>query len=115
MANNRNPEKPALISAAEVANYVVCPEAWRLKAEKRIAPQFSERAAEGRKIRKAWVEKHDLSAQLKKYAKIAYLLLIALVAVAFLLDQRLQEIDSAKEPVAEPGISASDSLKNGAQ
>ncbi len=76
-----------LISAEQVANYVVCPEAWRLKfvsGQKSSTP--TERPQAGRKIRKDWVEKQELSRTLSGYAKIVYLLIVLVVIVVFLMD-----------------------------
>lgn len=76
------------ISAAEVANYVVCPEAWRLKqigAGERVENQ---RSAESQEIRAEWVRKQDLSSQLRHYAKIAYVLLVLLTMLVFIFESR---------------------------
>ncbi len=83
-------EDRSLISAAEVANYVVCPEAWRLKTTLRGAAERQEtpRSEQSREARKAWVEQQDLSSKLRKYAKIAYLLLFALVITVFLWEHK---------------------------
>jgi hypothetical protein len=76
-----------IITAEEVANYVVCPEAWRLKYLHRAKTQYTERSKHAGELRKEWSKAHDLSLTLKAYAKIAYLLLVGLVIVVFLLDQ----------------------------
>ncbi len=83
-------EARPIITAAEVANYVVCPEAWRLKLTLKGAAerQETERTEQSREARKAWVEQQDLSSKLRKYAKIAYLLLFALVITVFLWEHK---------------------------
>ena len=70
-----------VITAEEAANYVVCPEAWRLKylALRRKKP--SSRMEQGKKLRKEWMERQDLSAKLKAYGKIIYALLVVIVIV----------------------------------
>jgi hypothetical protein len=81
-------KRPHIISATEVANYVVCPEAWRLKLHER---KVFVKSTEGEKIRHDWVAQQDTGYQLKKYAKIAYALLVLLVIVVFLLDRQRTE------------------------
>lgn len=87
-----------VISADQIATYVVCPEAWRLKYLEKNTETRNERGQKGAELKRAWVEKQDLSHQLKSYAKIAYLLLLILTIIAFLLDQRrlLEKIASKK-------------------
>lgn len=94
----KNPEKPTLsdgngsptrtISAQDVANYVVCPEAWRLKYSVVRAKKSNTRAVEGRKRRRKWVEDQDLSGRLMHYAKMAYLLVLCVVIIVFLWEHK---------------------------
>ena len=96
-----NQDGRTIITAAEVANYVVCPEAWRLKNTLRGAAerQETERNEQSREIRKAWVDQQDLSSKLRRYAKIAYLLLFALVITVFVWEhKRGGNIRSAVKP-----------------
>ena len=89
-----------VIDAEEVANYVVCPEAWRLKTTKKVAKQKSKRTEESLEIRKQWAEEQSLSVTLRRYAKIAYMLLVLLVLVVFLIDhQRVNTSETRKERV----------------
>ena len=84
----QNPQAKRVITAGDVATYVVCPEAWRLKY---VGKQKSQRPPEqisGKELRKEWVQNQDLSAKLASYAKTAYLLLLALVIIVFLWDQK---------------------------
>lgn len=76
------------ISADQLSTYVVCPEAWRLKYLEKRSETRNERGAKGAELKREWVEKQDLSQQLKAYAKIAYLLLLFLTIIVFLLDQK---------------------------
>lgn len=80
-----------IIGANDVSNYVVCPEAWRLKYQGFGEKQATEEIAVGKKLRQDWAKEHDLATQLRKYTKITYLLLVALVIVVFLLDQRRED------------------------
>lgn len=76
------------ISAHEVANYVVCPEAWRLKSANKTRPRETKRLTEGRQLRKEWVAESFLYHQLKTYGKTVYLLLVALVISVFLFEAK---------------------------
>lgn len=76
------------ITAAELANYVVCPEAWRLKFTGEGTRRENERSAESQEIRAEWVRKQDLSSQLGHYAKIAYVLLVLLAMLVFYFESR---------------------------
>src|SRR5262245_62149207 len=76
------------ITASEVADYVVCPEAWRLKYLERATRSTAPRTEIGKQKRKEWAEKHDLSRDFRRYAKIAYLLLVLLVCTVFLIEEK---------------------------
>jgi len=75
-----------LISANELASYVVCPEAWRLKKTSDDFPVKSTPNQTAAKERKEWTEKQGTLAELKLYAKVAYVLLVMLVILVFLLE-----------------------------
>jgi CRISPR/Cas system-associated exonuclease Cas4 (RecB family) len=80
-----------LIDINEIATYVVCPEAWRLKhLKQKETPRFTQtaQARESKQLREEWTKKQDLSVILKKYSSRLYLLLFALAGAAFLLDQK---------------------------
>jgi len=83
-----NPPKdnPSTITDNELASYVVCPEAWRLKRMEGGKISQSERRQESQQLRKDIVAQEDLSVLLRRYAKISYLLLVMLVIVIFLLE-----------------------------
>ncbi len=82
-----NDETQRWISAGDIANYAVCPEAWRLKMIGAGQRRENPRTAESREIRREWVEKQELSSRLAFYAKIAYGLLLSLTIVVFLLER----------------------------
>lgn len=88
MENRPAPEKRP-ITASDLANYVVCPEAWRLKYFGVGRKKMTSRSAEGQKLREEWVQKQDLSARLRLYTKIVYALVVIFVFVVFLLDRQL--------------------------
>ena len=85
--SKRNPEDG--ISDEEVANYAVCPEAWRLKyIEGARSDRNVPNSSDGTRIRKEWVEEQALSSKLRKYAKVVYLLLVMLVIIVFMLEHK---------------------------
>ncbi|MBL7663162.1 hypothetical protein JNK13_10470 [bacterium] len=78
-----------IIQAEELASYVVCPESWRLKnisGKKSYQTQQDSRENEVRNIRSEWFKTQSLSAELRRYAKVIYYLLVAVVAVLMLWD-----------------------------
>lgn len=77
------------ITATEVANYAVCPEAWRLKRIARVGYKRSSVHEErGFQLRSKWIESHNLSYTLRRYAKIAYLLALGLGILVFFWDRQ---------------------------
>ena len=75
-----------IISANELASYVVCPEAWRLKNS---SEQFQVKSSPNKtaaRERKEWIERQGMLAEFKLYAKVAYILLVMLVILVFLLE-----------------------------
>ena len=106
MQRSEQPYK-RIITAEQVANYVVCPEAWRLKYLGRGRKQHSERTEEGQRRRRNWVETQDLSATLRSYAKIVYLLLVLVAIVVFLMEQkRSQTRQQLRRPAQPPAQEA---------
>ena len=87
-----------IISASELANYVVCPEAWRLKHEGLGQKQQSARTTESKERKQEWVRQHDLSSTLREYAKIVYFLLLLVVIVVFLLDSQRESNKHKQAP-----------------
>lgn len=90
-----DPSDTRILSAAEISNYVVCPEAWRLKYMEQAEYQHGEGTDESKELREDWVRKHDLSTELREYAKIAYLLLLVLTVFVFAWDQ-VREFEEAR-------------------
>ncbi len=94
--NDRDPESPdkptqevveqKWIAAGDIANYAVCPEAWRLKFVGAGTRLDNPRMAESQGIRKDWVAKQELSKTLSRYAKVAYSLLVLLTILVFLFE-----------------------------
>ena len=74
-------------SASEIGNYVVCPEAWRLKYVVRGSFKKVDETHEGFQLRQTWAQSADLAAQLKRYARVVFMLLVILVLVVFIIDQ----------------------------
>lgn len=91
---------PLVLTPSDVANYVVCPEAWRIKAVEH-AGSSSDRllpprgTPETRKVRRDWIAQQDLRTQIRSYAKIVYLLLCLVVIVVFLLEGHRSSGDSS--------------------
>jgi len=86
MANSNHSKH--IISASEISNYVVCPEAWRLKFEGKGHKKDSDTLLESRRERKEWIENQDLLRTLKKHSKTLFLLLVSLVLVILILEQQ---------------------------
>ena len=96
--------KHRIISAEELATYSVCAEAWRLNSLEKGKKQNIEtpanqgqRTAQSKELRQQWLSSQDLSARLKYYAKIAYVLLVLLVIVVFMLDRKLMGSSDQKQ------------------
>ena len=75
-----------VFTAAEIGNYVVCPEAWRLKFLERERFKKGGDTESAAQLRREWVEKQDLTSQLREYAKLAFYLLLLVTIVVFLLE-----------------------------
>lgn len=79
-------EHPEILSALDLADYVVCPEAWRLKRFTSGSRLENARQVESQEIRAEWARKQDLSSLLKGCARIVYALLVLLTLIAFILE-----------------------------
>lgn len=77
--------KPFL-NSNDLANYVVCPEAWRLKLEQPRVAEPDQRRERSQELRQAWSQSLDLNARLKGYAKVCFVALLALTLLVFFLD-----------------------------
>jgi len=74
-----------LISDNDIANYVVCPQAWRIKASSGSSDRLeTSRGKQSKQIRQEWFKANELTSSLKHYGKTIYLLLVFLVVVIFL-------------------------------
>jgi len=80
-------EDKVIISAPEVANYVVCPESWRLKQTHKTRKASDDKELETKKQRASWLTAQSFSAELRQYAIFAYLLLCLVVVAVFVSDQ----------------------------
>jgi hypothetical protein len=105
------------IHASDVANYVVCPEAWRLKHkinnESTEISLPTKGSNEGSELRANWLEKQDLLAQLTEYAKVVYLLIVLLVVVVFLWEhQRMRLEKETGKVMFEPPQASIESGEN---
>ncbi len=74
------------ISPSDLANYVVCPEAWWLKWSGAGERQENERTLESQEQRAEWVQKQDLSSSLRQYSRVTYVLLFLLAILVFVLE-----------------------------
>ena len=83
------PPPTEFVTASDVATYVVCPEAFRLKNEgyrKRIPSPTSD---EAQRSRAAWVESNELSAKLRRYTIYVYGLVVLIVLAVFASERQL--------------------------
>jgi hypothetical protein len=83
---NKNIKDKGIISATEVAGFIVCPEAWRLQRTTDILKGDTSISTEGIELHKAWAasveEAHHLIIGIRV---ILYLLAVAVVIIAFKL------------------------------
>jgi hypothetical protein len=82
---SKNPK--TIITAQEVATYVVCPEAWRLKQLHRARKPSDIKDIEYKQQRRDWLSQLSFSVELRRYAKIVYILLVLVVIAVFISDQ----------------------------
>ncbi|MBP9837233.1 MAG: Dna2/Cas4 domain-containing protein [Proteobacteria bacterium] len=82
------------LTASDLANYVVCPEQWRLKFFKFGGIKETDRLTEGKAKRQEWIDKGSLSKKLGYYARIILILLFILTIVVFIYDHRRNEFIS---------------------
>ena len=82
---SNNPK--TIITAQEVSTYVVCPEAWRLKQLYRVRKPSDTRDIESQQQRGDWLSQLSFSVELRRYAKLVYILLVLVVIAVFVSDQ----------------------------
>lgn len=76
------------ITANDVANYVVCPEAWRLKLSKIQYNSDNQIKKElGKQERLQWSNKALLYQRVRTYAKLSLILLFILTSLVFILEK----------------------------
>jgi len=88
MTQESGPEPKVILSAGEVATYVVCPEAWRLEREhgNREIRHPTSRTLEGRQLHANWAEMVDEARHLLYGVRlILYLVVIAILSLVYLM------------------------------
>ena len=73
-----------IFSAGEIGEYIVCPEAWRLKIVEGVKAEERKNAKLGVELHKQWAEDYDAAIILTREFKIALTLIICAI-VCFLL------------------------------
>ena len=73
-----------IFSAGEIGEYVVCPEAWRLKMVQGIRSSVRENAKLGTELHQEWAEICDEAVFLTRGVKMAATLVIAAVVIYLL-------------------------------
>lgn len=81
------------ISAEELAEYTVCPEAWRLrrslrKGVKGLDLELNERSLQGISAKGDWLAGVKESSVISKYQRIIFLTMLALTTVVFIIEAR---------------------------
>ncbi len=72
-----------IYSAGEIGEYVVCPEAWRLKMLQGVKSIRREDSKRGTELHQQWAEEYDESLFLSRGVKIAATLIV--VAIVFFM------------------------------
>lgn len=101
-------DKERIVSASEVGNYVVCAEAWRLKYLKQTRYREGDSAATSKELRDEWFQTQEVSSQLRNYAKVAYLLLVAITILVFMLESAGTTQWLGEESPTAPNVAAAD-------
>jgi hypothetical protein len=77
-----------IISAGEVATFVVCPEAWKLEIENVSARRNTSRSRRGRRLHATWSYNVDEAHSLLVGVRVLlYLLVTAVLALIFILNR----------------------------
>jgi len=80
----------AVFHANDIANYVVCQEAWRLKTlEADPASFLGARSDTQARRREAWFSSVDRWSQFTEYSRVIFVLLVFLAMVVFLFESQL--------------------------
>ncbi|MCC6932327.1 MAG: Dna2/Cas4 domain-containing protein [Deltaproteobacteria bacterium] len=88
-------------SSSDLATYIVCPEAWRLKKICNTPTFQTTQAREVKVLRKQWFRDQETSSQLRFYAKIILGLLALIVVIVFFLDEGLTSIVGEEGSLAQ--------------
>lgn len=75
------------ITDNDLAGFIVCPEAWRIKRLGSGEKKSSENQQLSAQERDAWLEKNNQFAEIKIFAKVVYVLLFLLFLTVLTLDQ----------------------------
>lgn len=75
--------------ANDIANFVVCPESWRLKSQSETRQEIStKRSDTSSRRRKAWLDNVNQWRQFRQFSKVIFVLLALLAGVVFLLESQ---------------------------
>jgi hypothetical protein len=88
MTQESSPEPKVILSAGEVATYVVCPEAWRLERENVTGEvrQATSRTLEGRQLHSNWAGMVDEARHLLYGVRlILYMVVIAILSLVYVM------------------------------
>ena len=82
-----NEQSKNYITSVELATYIVCPEAWRLKLGSAKGDYAqTQHEIKVKELKTEWVKTQELTSQLRFYAKIVYLLVLSIVLVLYLIE-----------------------------
>lgn len=79
-----NKDGKFIISAGEVGQYAVCPEAWRLKMIEKVMAEQSELSAEGQRLHDEWSKRVDDAAHLGQGLRFLAALLVSTILIILL-------------------------------
>ena len=88
MNQKSEPERKIIISAGEVATYVVCPEAWRLERDLGSSGnrQATKRTLKGQELHANWAEMVDEARHLLYGVRlILYLVVLAILTLVYVM------------------------------
>lgn len=74
------------VAAEELAEYIVCPEAWRLRRSNAVELKLNERSIQGITAKVDWLDGVKQSTVLVKYQKIIFFALLALTSIVFIIE-----------------------------
>ena len=77
----RNQYDRYILSAGEIASYVVCPEAWRLKTVEKANLILPDNVREGNKLHKEWAAEVDEAMYFTRGTRVVLFLMSVLLLV----------------------------------